>query len=172
MTHSRVISGVARVYKTYCNADAQQLYSFHIQHSGHIFNSLNSMADTFDPNFCFPVKELENDWMKLTPFNVRLHESESSTSLFIDENDRTISITPFNSTKTPDLHLPLYVLCFGYSRQSTAIGFGTTRKIIPNSTSTSRSVRTTRRSNSSEPSGQKESNQARTSSSMPRTIRC
>jgi len=30
------------------------------------------MADTFDPNFCFPVKDLENDWVKLTPFNVRV----------------------------------------------------------------------------------------------------
>ena len=29
------------------------------------------MADTFDPNFCFPAKDLENDWVKLTPFNVR-----------------------------------------------------------------------------------------------------
>lgn len=34
------------------------------------------MTDTFDPNFCFPVKILENDWVKLTPFNVRLHECE------------------------------------------------------------------------------------------------
>jgi len=30
------------------------------------------MTDTFDPNFCFPVKDLENAWVKLTPFNVRL----------------------------------------------------------------------------------------------------
>lgn len=29
------------------------------------------MTDAFDPNFCFPVKDLENDWVKLTPFNVR-----------------------------------------------------------------------------------------------------
>jgi len=31
------------------------------------------MTETFDPNFCFPVKDLENDWVKLTPFNPAIH---------------------------------------------------------------------------------------------------
>ena len=36
------------------------------------------MTDIFDPNFCFPVKDLENDWVKLVPFNVRLTSPSQS----------------------------------------------------------------------------------------------
>lgn len=31
------------------------------------------MTNTFDPNFCFPTGDLENDWVKLTPFNPAVH---------------------------------------------------------------------------------------------------
>jgi hypothetical protein len=47
-----------------------------------------STTDAFDPNFCFPVKDLENDWVKLTPFNVRLIKPISMRHPLIDENDR------------------------------------------------------------------------------------
>ena len=68
------------------------------------------MTDSFDPNFCFPVKDLENDWVKLTPFNVRLVGPSQMQPLIIDENDRTYiaSITLLNPIGNPDLHLLLY----------------------------------------------------------------
>lgn len=48
------------------------------------------MTETFDPNFCFPVKDLENDWIKLTPFNVRPIDQRQCVTLLIDEIDRPI----------------------------------------------------------------------------------
>ena len=68
----------ARVYKTVHGSIAAQIcgrfYPSHIWYAlitlSHNLNS-KTMTDTFDPNFCFPVKDLENDWVKLVPFNVR-----------------------------------------------------------------------------------------------------
>lgn len=47
------------------------------------------MTDTFDPNFCFPVRDLENDWVKLTPFNVRPTDHRQCVIMLIDEKRST-----------------------------------------------------------------------------------
>lgn len=134
------------------------------------------MTDTFDPNFCFPVKDLENDWVKLTPLNVRLVDPSKMRSLVIDENDRTFitSITLLNPIGNLDLLLfvhTLHCVLYEYSLRSTVTGTGTTPKTIPKSTSTSPSAPPTHRSNSSEPSSQKGSSHNEDSSSMQRTTR-
>lgn len=129
------------------------------------------MTDNFDPNFCFPVKDLENDWVKLIPFNVRL--TTPSLCVIIDENDRMTPITLLlNVAENLDFHLlyahPILYMC---SRRSTVTGIGTRPKTIPRSISTFPSVPSTQRRGSSEPSSRKGSNRTEASLSTPCTIR-
>jgi len=70
---------VGRVYKI------TRRVGTHVRSSSTTFVSHpthSAMTDTFDPNFCFPVKDLENAWVKLAPFNVRLTDQSRCVTVY------------------------------------------------------------------------------------------
>ena len=69
------------------------------------------MAEPFDVNFCFPIRQLENDRIKLTPYIVRNPPSTSSIILIVSYQP-SIHTPPFFALSSP--HPELYThLPFG-----------------------------------------------------------
>lgn len=87
-------SNGGRVHKTTHNADGQLFPRYTSKNTPLELTippilGLEMFIDTFDLNFCYPVRELENDWVKLTPFNVCVHERSSIWPRVLTiENDR------------------------------------------------------------------------------------